>query len=178
MRNNKRQATRKALAELGHHLTQLAIGIFLALALVVWILTAGERPSLMVTILVAAIASGLISSPVDRAFQAFWHSRTRTLANTTDALWAPDWPEATEERRYIRQWRRRSRRVYVIGSGLFWALVSGAITFMLAHPEDQWQHDPAIGTALIPLVLALPVGIIGFIAGAFITHKLSSDWQR
>ena len=73
MRNNKRRASRQALAELEHHFSQLATGILLALTLVAWILTAGEQPPLMVTILVAAIASGLISSPVDRACQAlFW----------------------------------------------------------------------------------------------------------
>ena len=179
MRNNKRRATRKAPAELEHHFTQLATGTLLALALVVWILTAGEQPSLVVTILVGAIASGLISSSVDRACQAlFWRLRTGTLANTTDALWEPDWPEAIEARRSIRQWRRRYRWVYVALSGLFGAITFGAITFMLANPEDRWQHDPTTEAALILLVVALPMALIGFMVGATIAYRRTSDWQR
>lgn len=177
MRNNKRQATRKAFAELEQHFLQLAIGIALALLLVAWMLAVEDQPPLMFTILVAAVASGLISSPVDRAVQAFWRSSAGTLANTTDALWEPDWPEAIKERRSIRQWPRRSRWIYVALSGLFWAFVFGLITFLPTYPQDQW-HDPTKEAALIPLVLALPMALAGFMVGAFTTYKRIFDWRR
>ena len=182
MRNNKRQAARKVLAELEHNFLQLAIGIALALMLVAWILAEGEQPPLMFTILVAAIASGLISSPVDRIAQAVWRllwpSSVEKLSNSTDALWEPDWQEAIEARRSIRQWRRRRRYVSVVASGLFWALIYGFITFLLAYPQDQWQHDITKEAALIPLVLALPVALICFTVGATIAYRRTSDWQR
>ena len=178
MRNRKRQATREALAELEQHALQLAMGIFLALVLVALILRTGEQPPLMLTILVAAIASGLISPPVDRAVQAFWRSSERTLANTTDALWDPDWPEAIEVRRSVRQWRRRRRYVQVVGMGLIWALISGSITFFLTTPQDQWQPDPTKEIPVLSLVSALTVSFFGFILGAFITYKRTADWQR
>ena len=178
MRNRKLKATRAVLAELEQHVLQLAMGISLALALVALILRAGEQPPLMLTILVAAIASGLISPPVDRAVQAFWRSSESTLANTTDALWDPDWPEATEVRRAVMQWRRRRRWVHVVGMGLIWALISGFIAFLLTTPQEQWQHDPTKEAPVVSLILALTVGFFGFIVGAIIAHKRTSDWQR
>ena len=176
MRNRKREATRKGLVEFDRHFFQLGMGISLALLLVAWILTAGEQPSLMVTILVAAIASGLISAPVDRAAQALWRYSMRTPANTTDALWEPDWPEAIEARRSVRQWRRRRRWVYVVFGGMLWAFIFGVSTFLLASPQDQWQHDPTKETALVLLVVALPMGLFGFIVGATIAYKRTADW--
>ena len=182
MRNNKRQVARKVLAELEQSFLQLAIGIALALLLVAWVLAVGEQPPLMFTILVAAIASGLISSPVDRIAQAFWRSfwpsSVEKLSNSTDALWEPDWPEAIEARRSIRQWRRHRRCVSVAASGLLWALIFGFITFLLAYPQDQWQHDTTRETVLIPLVLAVPMALIGLMVGTFIAYSRTSDWQR
>ena len=175
MRNRKRQATRKALEELERHFLQLTVGVFLALMLVAWTLTAGEQPPLMLTILVAAIASGLISSPVDRAVQAFWRSSMGALANTTDALWEPDWPEAIEARRTIKQ-RSRRRWSRIVVSGLLWASIFGGIAFLLATPQDQWQHDPTKETALALLVLSLSMGVVGFIVGAIIAYKRTADW--
>ena len=175
MRNRKRKATREALAELERHFLQLTVGILLALTLVAWILIAGEQPPLMLTILVATIASGLISAPVDRAVQAFWRSMERTLANTTDALWEPDWPEAVEARRSVRQWRRHRWR-HVIVSGLSWAFMFGFIAFLLATPQDQWQHDPTKEAALVLLVMSLLWGVVGFTVGAFLAYKRTAEW--
>ena len=146
MRNNKRRASRQVLAELEQNFLQLAIGIALALTLVAWVLAVGEQPSLMFTILVAAIASGMISSPMDRIAQAFWRSfwpsSVERLSNSTDALWEPDWPEAIEARRSIRQWRRHRRYVSVVASGLFWALIFGFITFFAGEPRRPMAARP------------------------------------
>lgn len=160
MKNRRRQAARNAFRELEQHSLQLGLGIALSLFLIAWIIGATEDPPLTIAIVIAAIASGLIGPPLDRAIQEFWRSSSRTTADTTDALWAPDWPEATAERRTMRRWQRRWVKALV--GGLIWASFLALITFLATVPVEQLHRQNAPLEEFLPsAILAAFVALIG-----------------